>query len=499
MAQTIDNLDININVDVRGLPEIQAVQRQVGQLDRGIRRSTSGINRNAQAYNQNAVATNKWAKGALQQAGYQVGDFAVQVANGTSGIQAFGQQGSQLLGIFGPIGAVLGAGVAIFSAFAVAAERAGKANSAAAQSFMDINSVSLDSIRGAARDLAGIQERYNTALEDSGTASSSSARLTIANSEKEFQARQQLLMVERELLRLRSQDQIQALENLRSQQDRMRESAMETMRNIGAGATFDPRQAAGGFAGGATASVEALEAALGSQLDQMRQNRRQIAELEAELIRLGIASDEAAAAAEMVFSVDPNSVGGAGGGGTSGALRGLAEDLDDVQQRAQDLANSMQSSFEKGFMSIIEGNANLKDSFKAMARDVIAELYRIYVVKRLVGSLDIAGGKGSGIIGKIFGGFLAQGGVAQSNRSYIVGERGPELFTPSTSGRVIPNNQLNGGGQPVIVNQTINVSTGVQQTVRTEIKQLMPQIAESAKQAVVDAKRRGGSYGRAFA
>jgi hypothetical protein len=51
----------------------------------------------------------------------------------------------------------------------------------------------------------------------------------------------------------------------------------------------------------------------------------------------------------------------------------------------------------------------------------------------------------------------------------------------------------------VIINQTINVSTGVQQTVRAEIKQLLPQIAESAKAAVVDAKRRGGSYGRAFA
>ena len=56
-----------------------------------------------------------------------------------------------------------------------------------------------------------------------------------------------------------------------------------------------------------------------------------------------------------------------------------------------------------------------------------------------------------------------------------------------------------GGGDTVTVNQTINVTTGVQQTVRTEIKQLMPQIAESAKAAVVDAKRRGGSYGRAFA
>ena len=51
----------------------------------------------------------------------------------------------------------------------------------------------------------------------------------------------------------------------------------------------------------------------------------------------------------------------------------------------------------------------------------------------------------------------------------------------------------------VVVNQTINVSTGVKEAVRTEIKSLMPQIAESAKSAVVDAKRRGGSYGRAFA
>ena len=79
----------------------------------------------------------------------------------------------------------------------------------------------------------------------------------------------------------------------------------------------------------------------------------------------------------------------------------------------------------------------------------------------------------------------------------MVGERGPEMIVPSRNSHVVPNNQLGGGG--VVVNQTINVTTGVQQTVRAEIKQLMPQIADSAKAAVVDAKRRGGSYGRAFA
>lgn len=68
----------------------------------------------------------KFAKGAAQQAGYQIGDYAVQVANGTSKMQAFGQQGAQLAGIFGPVGAVIGAGIALYSAWAVAQERATK-------------------------------------------------------------------------------------------------------------------------------------------------------------------------------------------------------------------------------------------------------------------------------------------------------------------------------------------------------------------------------------
>ncbi len=52
-----------------------------------------------------------------------------------------------------------------------------------------------------------------------------------------------------------------------------------------------------------------------------------------------------------------------------------------------------------------------------------------------------------------------------------------------------------GGMAPVVVNQTINVTTGVQQTVRAEIANLLPQISEAAKSAVADSRMRGGSYG----
>jgi|TARA_R110000822_G_scaffold125205_3_gene259805 hypothetical protein len=56
-----------------------------------------------------------------------------------------------------------------------------------------------------------------------------------------------------------------------------------------------------------------------------------------------------------------------------------------------------------------------------------------------------------------------------------------------------------GGGGGVVVNQTINLSTGVQQTVRAEVMSLAPQIAAQAKAAVLDAKKRGGGFGAAFA
>lgn len=57
-------------------------------------------------------------KNALQQVGYQVQDFTVQVASGQSALVAFGQQASQLAGVLGPGGALLGAVIAVGSVVA---------------------------------------------------------------------------------------------------------------------------------------------------------------------------------------------------------------------------------------------------------------------------------------------------------------------------------------------------------------------------------------------
>ena len=170
-------------------------------------------------------------------------------------------------------------------------------------------------------------------------------------------------------------------------------------------------------------------------------------------------------------------------------------------EKLQSVMQTVEGSMESAFMSMIDGTMSAKDAFRSMAGDIIKELYRVLVVQKLVGMV-------SGAIGNAFGApsmggsGRASGGAVQAGQPYVTGEHGRELFVPSSAGRVLSVSQskaaVGGGGDGVTVNQTINVSTGVQQTVRAEIKSLMPQIADSAKAAVVDAKRRGGSYGRSF-
>lgn len=65
-----------------------------------------------------SMGSNKGWKASMQQAGYQVQDFIVQVQGGQSALVAFAQQGSQLAGAFGPGGAVVGAIIALSSVIA---------------------------------------------------------------------------------------------------------------------------------------------------------------------------------------------------------------------------------------------------------------------------------------------------------------------------------------------------------------------------------------------
>jgi phage-related minor tail protein len=152
---------------------------------------------------------------------------------------------------------------------------------------------------------------------------------------------------------------------------------------------------------------------------------------------------------------------------------------------------------------MVDGTKSVKDAFRSMAADIVKELYRVLVVQRLVGaisgSIGMFSGASTGSLGLPFG--LATGGSMMPGKSYLVGENGPELVIPRHSGTVVNANQTAGtenGSGTVVVNNSFNFSANGDESVKRIIKQQIPSITEATKAAVVDAKLRGGSYGKAF-
>lgn len=162
---------------------------------------------------------------------------------------------------------------------------------------------------------------------------------------------------------------------------------------------------------------------------------------------------------------------------------------------------------EDALVNLISGTKSVKEAFKDMARAVISDLIRMQVQQAITAPL--AG---------MLAGFNPLGGAptatAMPAPSYMPPSFAGGGYTGSgaRSGGIDgmggfpavlhPNETIvdhtKGGASGVTINQTINVTTGVQQTVRTEIASLMPQIAAASKQAVLDARKRGGSFSAAF-
>lgn len=72
----------------------------------------------------------------------------------------------------------------------------------------------------------------------------------------------------------------------------------------------------------------------------------------------------------------------------------------------------------------------------------------------------------------------AAGGPVNMGQSYIVGEKGPELFTPSRSGAIIPNNAMGGGN----VNLSVNVTGGIINDPQEVGRQMIPALRYALRQ-----------------
>jgi len=181
---------------------------------------------------------------------------------------------------------------------------------------------------------------------------------------------------------------------------------------------------------------------------------------------------------------------------TKTALEQYEDASHQVGKSLDQLAVNSLNKLEDAFAGMVTGTMSAKEAFRGMANSILSDLARI-AARKALGSIMGGMGGGGNPLGALFGGFRANGGAVAAGKAYMVGERGAEMFVPNQSGTIVPNNAMGGGGG-VTVNQTINLSTGVAQTVRTEVMNMLPQIQNAAVSGVLDAKRRGGSFGTAF-
>lgn len=165
------------------------------------------------------------------------------------------------------------------------------------------------------------------------------------------------------------------------------------------------------------------------------------------------------------------------------------------------------------FTDFITGAKSAKDAIRSFTSTVERELVNL-IAKDLFKKV-FSGGPGGGVggsignaisggldgvlknlfggIGSFFGGFFADGGTPPLGKVSVVGERGPELFVPHTSGTVIPNGALGGGG--VAIANTYNIDArGADPSLEPRLRAMLERNKAETLAQVQIQSRRGGRF-----
>ena len=167
------------------------------------------------------------------------------------------------------------------------------------------------------------------------------------------------------------------------------------------------------------------------------------------------------------------------------ALREKIKLQQESEARYKQLATTIQNGVVDGIMSALDGTKSLAESLSG----VLKQLAKMFISAG-VGSFNIGGKGGSGLLG-LFPGF-ANGGRPPVGRPSIVGERGPELFVPRSSGTIVPNHAL-GGSANVTVN--VDASGSSVEGNADQAGRLGKAIGIAVQQELIKQKRPGGLLG----
>jgi len=163
----------------------------------------------------------------------------------------------------------------------------------------------------------------------------------------------------------------------------------------------------------------------------------------------------------------------------------LVENARLVEQSFKNLAQGISTDLAQGIQGLIRGTSTLNNVLGNVLDKMIDAMFNMAFFGNAGGTLT----KGLGLFGNLFGGFLSTGGPAKAGKSYIVGERGPELFTPGVSGMVSPNSSL-GGSTNIVVN--VDASGSSAEGDEEQGRQLGLAISAAVQSEILQQKRPGG-------
>jgi len=195
--------------------------------------------------------------------------------------------------------------------------------------------------------------------------------------------------------------------------------------------------------------------------------------------------------------------------------RQLAEETAAAFER---MSQTIATDISNGIKGMIRGTSTLNDMLNNVLNKLMEAAFNMAFFGNMQGTLG-GGGLLGGLLGPIFGGLgglfgggggggtptltpsqqvsrftfmKANGGPVRGGSSYIVGERGPEMFSPGVSGMITPNHAL-GGSTNIVVN--VDASGSSVEGDEEQGRELGRLISAAVQSEIIQQQRPGGLLG----
>ncbi|MCC6425647.1 MAG: tape measure protein [Phycisphaerales bacterium] len=135
--------------------------------------------------------------------------------------------------------------------------------------------------------------------------------------------------------------------------------------------------------------------------------------------------------------------------GDPSLIAGFENGLDQLFLKVSDVAGGIEQAMTNAFSAaedaLVQFVQTGEFNFSGFVDSILADITRLLARQAVLAIFNAATGGTSGAFGGVISalaGARAEGGPVTRGESFLVGERGPEIFTPNQSGTIVPNNAL---------------------------------------------------------